>query len=164
MKKQQFFCKERLQPFLTVIILIMALPLLAASFTDRGDGTVLDSASNLVWQKCSMGLTSPACTGTATSATWAAALTYCNTLTLSGRTWRLPNVNELSSLVDTTVTPAPAAINNTIFPGTLANFYWSSSTYVPVTANAWYVFFLDGSVGFSLKTVSSSVRCVSTGP
>ena len=150
---------------LTFIILIMALPLLAAPFTDRGNGTVLDRATNLVWQKCSMGLNNDsACSGTATMAIWADALTYCNTLTLAGRTWHLPNINELKSIADRTITPAPAAIDNTVFPATVASYYWSTSTFVPTTTVAWFIDFNDGSlIGFN-KANSYYVRCVASGP
>jgi hypothetical protein len=154
---------------LAFTMLFAAMPLLAASFTDNSNGTVSDTGTGLVWQKCSMGQNNDAtCTGVATTATWANALTYCNTLTLGNKsagTWRLPNINELSSIVDTTITPAPAAINNTIFPATVANGYWSSSSYVPLTSSAWGVYFNAGGVGGNgLKSNSLYVRCVSTGP
>jgi len=45
----------------------------------------------------------------------------------------------------------------------VANNYWSSSTYVPNTTNAWNVNFNDGSVNNNNKTNSNYVRCVSTG-
>ena len=101
------------------------------------------------------------CSGTATTATWASALAYCNGLSLAGKTWHLPSVNELKSIVDETKLNPSDDI--TYFSTTVANFYWSSSTYVGFAANAWFVDFNVGGVncgGFG-KTSSYYVRCVS---
>lgn len=139
--------------------------IISASFIDHGDGTVTDKSTNLVWQKCSMSQNNDAtCSGTATLQTWASALTYCNTLTLTGRIWRLPNINELKSITDKSIIPNLAATNNTVFPSTVVNIYWSSSTYVFNTTFAWVTNFGDGSVYNGLKTNTAWLRCVSTGP
>jgi len=149
--------------FLTFIILIAAAPLLAAPvYVDNGDATVSDKATILVWQKCSMGQNNDAtCSGTATTATWTNALAYCNGLTLAGKTWRLPNVNELESLVDDTKNN-PAIIDTTAFPATVATAYWSSSTLVSYTTNAWFVNFNDSSAYSINKAFTYYVRCVAT--
>jgi hypothetical protein len=55
-------------------------------------------------------------------------------------------------------------INIKAFPETVASPYWSSSSYVPVPANAWAVFFDNGLVTNGVKTNNPYVRCVSTGP
>ena len=77
--------------------------------------------------------------------------------------WRLPNVRELMSIVDYGAAAAPR-INTTAFPGAVSDYYWTSTTYVPTTTNAWYVYFNSGSVYYNLKTTSSYVRCVRAGP
>jgi hypothetical protein len=133
----------------------------SGSFTDNNDGTVKDNATGLIWQKCSKGQTGADCSGgSATAATWTTALTDCSGLTLAGRTWRLPTVNELGSLLDTTKASGPT-IDTTAFPSTVANYYWSSTTYAPNTSNVWAVLFFDGLIpsNFS-KTTNSYVRCV----
>jgi hypothetical protein len=70
-----------------------------APYTDNGNGTVTDSGTGLIWQKCTVGqmTTLGICnTGSAPSYTWSNAINYCFGLTLGGRNdWRLPNVNEL---------------------------------------------------------------------
>ncbi|MCX5896253.1 MAG: DUF1566 domain-containing protein, partial [Proteobacteria bacterium] len=60
-------------------------------FVDNNDGTVTDTDTGLMWQK-----------GTAPGTyVWQQALSYCQKLTLAGHNdWRLPNRNELQSLVD----------------------------------------------------------------
>ncbi|MDX1959641.1 MAG: DUF1566 domain-containing protein [Leptospiraceae bacterium] len=130
--------------------------------TDNGEGTVKDRATGLVWQKCSSGYTNTTnCTGgSATTITWSGALSYCNSLGLAGRTWRLPSVKELNSLVDKSLSTSPT-INTTIFPNTSPNFYWSSTTISSSTMIAWVVFFLNGNVNNSNKTDNNYVRCVS---
>ncbi len=97
-----------------------------ADYVDNGNGTVTHAASGLIWQKCLAGQTwdGNACTGSAIPYRWddARALTSH----LAGKhDWRLPTVEELLTLVDYTRT-APA-INTTLFPGTPAAYFWSST-------------------------------------
>jgi hypothetical protein len=76
--------------------------------------------------------------------TWANALASANNLTLCGFSdWRLPNVNELESLVNSEVA-SPAAFLNTQGFTNVANYYWSSSSYAGLPDRAWVV---DMSVG-----------------
>ncbi|TGL79173.1 DUF1566 domain-containing protein [Leptospira yasudae] len=134
--------------------------------SDPGDQTIVDSTSNLVWQKCSAGLSGATCnTGTATKPNWATALSYCNTLNLAGRSWRLPTVKELGSIVDVSSTSAIVAANATYFPNTKNSYYWTSSSYAPSPGNAWTVFFQTGEMTpFSSKSGTAYVRCISDGP
>lgn len=132
-------------------------------YVDNGDGTVTDMSNDLRWQKCSRGLNNDGtCSGSATTSTWQAALTYCQTLPLAGRTWRLPNQNELNSLVN--IAASNPAINSIAFPGTVADFYWTSTTYVPNPTAAWVTTFIDGVTAGTAKSAAGWVRCVSTGP
>jgi hypothetical protein len=131
---------------------------------DNGDGTITDVTNNLVWQKCSRGFANDAvCSGAASSANWTAALAYCEGLSLASRIWRLPNINELGSLVNSSATIGPM-INTSVFPASVNGFYFSSSTRSATTANAWGVSFINGTVGFNAKANSYFVRCVATGP
>jgi len=148
--------------------------LLGAPYADNGNGTITDSATGLIWQKCSAGLgtTLGNCsTGSISSYTWSSAISYCEGLTLGGRSdWRLPNINELGSIIDYTKSINPT-INSTAFPNTQSfspsvfqSFnYWSSSTYAQDTDSAWSVNFSVGLVDYSDKTNGYYVRCV-TGP
>jgi hypothetical protein len=141
-------------------LILFALQIEAAPFTDNGDGTVKDNATGLIWQKCSKGQTGLDCSGgAATTSNWATAITDCSGLSLASKTWRLPHVNELKTIVDSTKATSPA-IDTTAFSATVV-YYWSSTTYAPTTTNAWAVSFLDGYVNFNLKTNLNYVRCVS---
>ena len=146
----------------SAFLILFALQIEAAPFTDNTDGTVKDNATGLIWQKCSRGQGATDCSGTATTATWSDAITYCSGLSLvAGKTWRLPQVNELKTIVDTTKASG-ATIDTTAFPATVASSgYWSSTTYAPSNTTAWPVYFANGVVVNDLKTSPYYVRCVS---
>ncbi len=108
--------------------------------TDRGDGTVADAATGLIWQKV------PETRG----ATWEQALHYCASLSLAGQNdWRLPNIKELRSLSDDRrVNPS---FDRALFPDAAVDFYWSSTTQWRHPERAWYVDFTTGLVTYADK-------------
>lgn len=133
----------------------------AQSYTDNNNGTVTDNVTGIMWRKCSAGLNNDSsCSGTISTMTWQEALDYCNGLSFAGYDdWRLPNVKEVRSLVDTS-TNFPA-INTTYFPNTPTNYeYWSSTTTAGYPANAFNMFFHHGFVGGGGKTNNGYARCV----
>jgi len=93
-------------------------------YADNGDGTVTDRYTGLIWQ----------IETAAEEMTWEGALDYCEHLSLAGYTdCRLPNRNELQSLVDKQ--PAedhdlsiPTVFQNTTPEGGGAAVYWTSSS------------------------------------
>lgn len=120
-------------------------------FTDKGDGTVLDSLTGLVWQK----------QPSSAKRTWANALGYCRDLSLGGsKDWRLPNVGELSSLCDKSASLVADRLNGSGFGGILAQDYWTSTTYAPNTGHAWNVGMDDGEVYHAHKGASAAVWAV----
>jgi hypothetical protein len=145
------------------MLFILAVGLFgAARFNNNDNGTVSDNGTGLVWQKCSMGQNTSDCSGTAAYPNWQGALQYCLNLPLAGKSWRLPSVNELKSIVD--YSTCDPAINSAFFPNTQKAHYWSSSTYVYDEDTAWIVNFVYGHVGNYDKTSIAFVRCVSDGP
>lgn len=95
------------------------------NYINNLDGTITDADTGLMWTQVP---------GPAT--TWTGALSYAENLTLAGYTdWRVPNIKELQSLVDYTLTTATTAaaavspINRVLFPTstTPATAYWSST-------------------------------------
>jgi hypothetical protein len=121
-------------------------------FKDRGTGTITDMITKLVWQKHDQGAT----------VVWEEAIKLCEELILGGFfDWRLPNVKELRSIVDSG-TYAPAAFT-VYFPGTWTDSYWSSTTYVASPSSAWLVNFWHGEVDASSKGNAFFVRCVRGG-
>jgi len=132
-------------------------------YTDNNDGTVTDKTTNLMWQKCTFGQTGNDCgTGTALIYTWQAALAIANVNTNNSYTnWRLPNKNELDSLLEDACN-APS-INSAIFPSTVSSIiaeYWSASPYSGNNTSAWVVNFNNGAVYNTDKSNSRYLRLV----
>jgi len=119
------------------------------NYIDNGDGTVTDIDTCLTWQKD----TAPG------TYTWEQALAYCENLELAGhKDWRLPNKNELQSIVDyNRYNPSV----DPVFYNTSSNRYWSSTS--GATDAAWRIGFQDGFVGGSSKWSAFYVRAVRAG-
>lgn len=119
-----------------------------AHFTDHGDGTVTHEKTGLMWKVCTEGQAwnSGACSDTQTQLRWPDALESANTAntnSYAGKTgWRLPNIKELASIAE--LKCSGPAINTTIFPSTLANYYWTSSIDTENANNALLIYFGDG--------------------
>lgn len=106
---------------------------------------VTDNLTGLMW----MG------TPNSTPDAWADALASANNLTLCGFSdWRLPNINELESLVNSEVANQATFLNARGFAGVQANLYWSSSSLAGNAAFAWVV-------GMSASNVSSGNKTLS---
>jgi len=125
--------------------------------TNMGNAAVLDRETGLVWEQ------SPS----TTRLVWEQAQFHCNKLTTGGRLgWRLPTVQELSSLVD------PKQVNPSLpsghpFSNVQSFIYWSSTTanQVPLetTSGAWIVDFNDGDIGLDVKSYGYYLWCVRGG-
>jgi Protein of unknown function (DUF1566) len=131
----------------------------AGPFTYSADGSeVTDTATGLVWRRCSEGQTwsGATCTGTARIYRHEGALTQAK----NQAGWRLPNVKELSSLVS--LDRVRPSIDITAFPYTTSNYYWTSSPYAGDAGSAWVVGFDSGfvSVSYSYRTDLFSLRLV----
>ncbi|MBI1906989.1 MAG: DUF1566 domain-containing protein [Rhodocyclales bacterium] len=135
-----------------------------SAYTDYGDGTVIHKPTGLMWKRCSEGQTwsGATCTGTASTHTWQAALDLAEAHDFAGRGgWRLPNINELRSLVEEC--RAYPAINNTIFPAPPNDDFWSGSPYAGVSYGAWGVNFSYGVPYFDFRSGTHHVRLVRGG-
>lgn len=113
------------------------------------DGTVVDLRTGLMWQRCALGYRwqSGSCTRDAAAAaefTWEDALVAAaaNKTFAGHRDWRLPNKNELGSLVERAC--FSPAIDETLFPVTEAKGYWTHSPNNFNEFSAWAVNFADG--------------------
>jgi len=118
----------------TILATLITLTTLAnADFTrDDATGIVTDNKTNLQWQDDAIGSTT----------SMQGAINTCEALELGGHTdWRLPNINELKSIiVDTKVAPSIDGA----FQNTTSNSYWSATTNAANTGNAWVVNFSNG--------------------
>jgi hypothetical protein len=121
-----------------------------ASFS-KSANIVTDSNTGLQWQDNEIGSTM----------TWQSAIDHCEALSLDSYSdWRLPNVNELKTIVDRSKY-SPAMVSG--FSNVSSGGYWSSSTYKNDSSFAWIVFFRNGGVGSRSKSSSDGVRCVRAG-
>lgn len=134
-------------------------------FTDKGDGTVKDNLTGLIWLK------NANCFG---QREWATALNDCNTLNSGecGLTdssiegdWRLPNIKELQSLIHfgyyNPALPNTAGTGkwteNDPFTNVVSIFHWSSTTAAFNTLIAAGVYMYSGNVDTVVKTDSHYV-------
>jgi hypothetical protein len=124
-------------------------------FTDNGNGTVTDNLTGLMWTA----------NGT-DEKTWPEALDWLKTLKMGGYAdWRLPNVNELRSLVDY-ISSFPSLPHENPFVYVQSDYYWSSTSYAYYTTSAWSVYFGDGYVSYHFKddaNYGQHVRAVRAG-
>ena len=103
-------------------------------FTDLGDGTVLDTLTDLIWQRCNL------------SQTWSTTIESCQSFTKTRNwrdsllaiqnynanqfalglpdNWRMPNIKELSSTIN--LSCVNYALDGEIFPSA-ETVYWSST-------------------------------------
>ena len=148
-------------------------------FSDQFDGTVLDTVTGLVWQRCALGFTWDGSTCqrdelSPLTYTWEQALLEA---TAAGGTWRLPTIKELQSIIEYQCYGPP--FSPTIFPasptGTITNFpaedpltgYWSATPTSDADGStfytkAWFVDAYAGYIYFTLKTNRNFVRLVKT--
>lgn len=118
-------------------------------FTVQTDtNMVMDNQTLLIWARnANLGSTMM----------WSNAIAYCEALNYGGETdWRLPNRNELLSLIDIGRS-GPALPLGHPFEDVQANAYWTSSTYLPLTNNAWYVTL---SAGHAPQTGKTTLYCI----
>jgi len=125
-----------------------------SQYTDNGDGTVTDTVAKLMWAKDVQG-----------PMTWKEALQYCMELNQIYSDWRLPNRNELQSLVDynRNASVDTAAIgpvfteSDTLDIVKLPQYYWTSTTPIFKKDNAYTVSFRDGSVTYANKIYTENI-------
>jgi hypothetical protein len=117
-------------------------PLQYYNYVDNGDGTVTDTSTGLMWQQDG-----------STNKTWQEALLYCEKLTLAGHNdWRLPNRNELQTIVK--LANQTAIIDPVFFPNTAQSNYWTSTTQ-GCPDRAWSIDFSNGKSGLACGTTLS---------
>jgi hypothetical protein len=112
-------------------------------FTVSGD-CVTDNLTGLVWPKNG---------NLAGQMDWNDAIDYANNLTLCDYSdWRLPNVNELQSLVNAGEPDNSAWLMSKGFTNVQSDVYWSSTTYADYTDYAWVVYMWYGRVDVDGKS------------
>jgi len=136
------------------------------------DATITDTRTQLTWQKCLVGVTGKNCeVGEVKSFSWGDALAFVSEKndaekkhgenTSNGSGWRLPNIRELSSLIE--LQCRYPAINVSVFPNTPPSHQWSSSPYKFYPHYSWYVDFNEGIYTYSDRAdTNKHIRLVRT--
>jgi len=124
-------------------------------YSDNGQKIVLDRATSLIWQSEHV-----------EDKTWQEALQHCEGLSYAGYDdWRLPNINELRSIVTVEVERPgdPMLFGPTsTFPNMVRDSFWSSTPFSSSSGidSIWMVRFGDGWITISTGTGEEAVRCV----
>jgi len=127
------------------------LPSPTPRFADNGNGTVTDKLTGLTWLQDAnrFGVV-----------TWPQGLTICNSLAggshgltdgSAAGDWRLPNVNELQSVLDLSNSSGAAITAGHPFTNLQPANYWSSTSVASFPALGWYVALAVGCPVFDLK-------------
>lgn len=128
-------------------------------FIDNRNGTLTDPHHHLMWKKCLEGQNGEYCHGDATYLPWESAIQQARAASnykFAGHDgWRLPTLDELSSLVEHTCNN-PAS-NLQVFPRMPSAGLWSSEQ---SGANAWSVDFGGGKIYEVFKAGGKHVRLV----
>lgn len=150
------------------LLVIVSDRVAAEPFVYSTDGAeVTDLATGLTWRRCAEGMnwvvavpaSSSTCLGTASTFTHETALQHAaSEATATNLAWRLPNVKELTSIVNTD--RFSPAVDSSVFPATPNNFFWASTPDVTVSGSAWTVYFLNGTVGYITRDGNYSARLV----
>jgi len=134
-------------------------------FNINQDGTVLDNATGLMWQRCLIGIQGAECsTGSASKLTKKSAqfsLILANKDELDGYSdWRFPSITELSSLLKEGC--KSPSINLEAFPATPNTFVWSTAPNKQHKHFSWYVHFNTGKSGHIWGDRTYTLRMVRT--
>jgi len=106
---------------------------------------VRESNTNLMWAK-----------EYNTDKIWKEALSYCENLNFAGfNDWRLPNINELKTLIDDSKSNPASA-----FPNSPDHYLWSSSSHVPISSSAWCIWLEEGHIFSFGKSNKAAAICV----
>ena len=132
-------------------------------FVLRDNGETWQISTNLIWMRCAYGQTwdGDSCSGEAEPLTWLQALELSRAFSSNGsNAWRLPNVKELSSIVERAC--LRPAINAEVFPNTPSDNFWSSTPSLMEQTQTWVVAFFNGNNALKEKERTHFVRMVRT--
>ena len=142
-------CRKHVVILVNVVIALFIAQSAHANdrFTYSANGAeVTDESTGLTWRRCSEGQVwiNDRCVGKASEHNYKGALAYAKSRATRQSAWRVPNIEELGTLVEKS--GRPAAVDARAFPDTVANRYWSSSPHATDATQAMIVLFKDGHV------------------
>ncbi|SFC68355.1 DUF1566 domain-containing protein [Pseudoalteromonas denitrificans] len=135
----------------------------SSRFVQSDNGTVEDQLTGLMWMRCSIGQTynstTKACDNEAQQVTWQQALKTAKSTTFADFSdWHLPDYKQLASIVERQC--VDPAVNAVLFPNTLAENYWSSTSSIDKADHAWAYAFYSGKNNLKNKNADVYLRLV----
>ena len=158
MRAGRFFLISMMMGLFLIVAAGMG-PSLAArfEFADPDNQTVTDNETGLTWQRYHYEhlVYTP----------YDKAAAYCDNLTLAGyNDWRLPQADELITIVDYSHwKPASYAVITNI-PSSQRYMYFWTSTVDPFTSSIWYINLVTGEKYRSASHINKHAQCVRGGP
>jgi len=132
-----------------------------SEFAETDDGTLRHRRTGLVWQRCALGQTwdGSDCLGSPSTMDWTAALTAAADHDQAEQDdWRLPNRNELASILENRCfTPA---LDEEAFPSAPVLGFWSSTPVSGGDEVVWVVDLAEGAVVARSTDMLQGVRLV----
>ncbi len=133
-----------------IFLIMIGISILNAEITRESNGIVTDTNTKLQWQDDALG----------SAMDWEAAISYCESLPLGGHSdWRLPNINELKSIVDKSKYHPPI-VDGFVHTDTRMEGYWSSTTPEDSKYDAYFIGFHYGFISRHNKDSNKYIRCV----
>ena len=122
-------------------------------FTDNGDGTVTDNYTTLMWLKDPKSIT-----GVYDLKSWIIALQISDIQYKTTGAWRLPNINELMSLINYEKFNPALSVGYPFVNilTTQGSYYWTSTTNKEIPSQTWCIDMYDGTKISVLKTSSGA--------
>lgn len=143
-----------------MIIVLTGISISACNLNSGNYQTVNMPKTNLSWTRCSYGQEmDKQCSGKAVQLSWKDADSYCKSLTLNDRKWKLPSSNELLTILPDEL--EKNGVSLTAFPGTENNYYWTQSDDKENPGRHWTVNFPGGNENLYPDDYQEFVRCVS---
>ena len=122
--------------------------------------TVSDAITGLVWQRDGSGVRAGCSSDDKLTCTWDEAEAYCASLALGGLSgWRLPGWMELFTILNLAADWTGSTIDQTAFPNTPTEAYWTSSA-LGRSAAPMLVQFQGAAVSTDCGKLRYRVRCV----
>lgn len=132
-------------------------------FMPNTDGTVSDTRTGLMWQRCNYGQVynreTNSCDGETQRLNWQASLKGAlNDTTAGYNDWHVPSIKELASIVKHSCTDP--SIDSEFFLATQSQNYWSNTSGISNMSAAWVYQFSSGLNSLHAKTSNVYLRLV----
>lgn len=136
---------------IVLVIVLMISCLNAELVRNNRTNIVKDSTLNIEWQDDTI----------SSNLSLSEAKKYCSNLSLRGSQWRVPNLDELKSIMDkTNFYPAISDAFTKTSMRESNSLYWSTTPYIGNKGAGWLVGFWGGGQHYSTLEFKANVRCV----